>query len=82
MRVRVVRVGARGVGLAALAAAQITPRDLVLEPSAGTGLLAILAEIAGGSLALVPTAGDGGLMEWQCRNRDVPEDHVPSECAQ
>jgi hypothetical protein len=40
------------LGLAALAAAQITPRDLVLEPSAGTGLLAILAEIAGGSLAL------------------------------
>mgnify|MGYP000240414882 CR=1 FL=1 len=40
------------MGLAALAAAQITPRDLVLEPSAGTGLLAILAEIAGGNLAL------------------------------
>jgi hypothetical protein len=40
------------MGLAALAAAQIMPRDLVLEPSAGTGLLAILAEIAGGSLAL------------------------------
>jgi hypothetical protein len=40
------------MGLAALTAAQITPRDLVLEPSAGTGLLAILAEIAGGSLAL------------------------------
>lgn len=40
------------MSLAALAAAQITPRDLVLEPSAGTGLLAILAEIAGGSLAL------------------------------
>jgi hypothetical protein len=40
------------MGLAALAAAQITPRDLVLEPSAGTGLLAILAAIAGGSLAL------------------------------
>ncbi|WP_425073779.1 strawberry notch-like NTP hydrolase domain-containing protein [Sagittula sp. S175] len=40
------------MGLAALAAAQITPRDLVLEPSAGAGLLAILAEIAGGSLAL------------------------------
>jgi len=40
------------MGLAALAAAQITPCDLVLEPSAGTGLLAILAEIAGGSLAL------------------------------
>jgi hypothetical protein len=40
------------IGLAALAAAQITAHDLVLEPSAGTGLLAILAEIAGGSLAL------------------------------
>jgi hypothetical protein len=40
------------MGLVALAAAQITPHDLVLEPSAGTGLLAILAEIAGGSLAL------------------------------
>jgi hypothetical protein len=40
------------MGLAAMAAAQITPRDLVLEPSAGTGLLAILSEIAGGSLAL------------------------------
>ncbi|MGX0878818.1 hypothetical protein ACSSV4_003521, partial [Roseovarius sp. MBR-154] len=40
------------MGLAALAAAQITPRDLVLEPSAGTGLLAILVEIAGGSLLL------------------------------
>jgi hypothetical protein len=40
------------MGLAAMAAAQITARDVVLEPSAGTGLLAILAEIAGGSLAL------------------------------
>jgi hypothetical protein len=40
------------MGLAALAAAQITARDLVLEPSAGTGLLAILAEIAGGGLML------------------------------
>jgi hypothetical protein len=40
------------MGLAALAAAQITPQDLVLEPSAGTGLLAILAEIAGGSVML------------------------------
>ncbi|MDF3420002.1 methylase [Sulfitobacter sp. KE29] len=40
------------MGLAALSAAQITPHDLVLEPSAGTGLLAVLAEIAGGSLVL------------------------------
>ena len=40
------------LGLAASAAAAITPADRVLEPSAGTGLLAILAEIAGGSLVL------------------------------
>ncbi len=40
------------MGLAALSAAQITPHDLVLEPSAGTGLLAVLAGIAGGSLVL------------------------------
>ncbi|MGH6888313.1 MAG: strawberry notch-like NTP hydrolase domain-containing protein [Rhizomicrobium sp.] len=40
------------LGLAALTAAAITPADRVLEPSAGTGLLAILAEIAGGALVL------------------------------
>ncbi len=40
------------LGLVASAAAAITPVDLVLEPSAGSGLLAILAEIAGASLAL------------------------------
>ena len=40
------------LGLAALVAAAITPADVVLEPSAGTGLLAILAEIAGGRLIL------------------------------
>ncbi|PZU47768.1 MAG: methylase, partial [Sphingomonas sp.] len=40
------------LGLAAIAAAAIIPRDIVLEPSAGTGLLAILAEISGGSLLL------------------------------
>jgi len=40
------------MGLVALAAAQISVRDLVLEPSAGTGLLAILAENAGGSMFL------------------------------
>ena len=45
------------MGLAALAAARITPSDLVLEPSAGTGLLAILGEIAGGSLVLNELAG-------------------------
>ena len=40
------------LGLAACTAAAITTADCVLEPSAGTGLLAILAEIAGGSLVL------------------------------
>ncbi len=40
------------LGLAAATAAAITPADRVLEPSAGTGLLAILAEIAGGTLLL------------------------------
>lgn len=40
------------LGLAAIAAAAITPADCVLEPSAGTGLLAILAEIAGARLML------------------------------
>ncbi len=40
------------LGLIAASAAAITPADRVLEPSAGTGLLAILAEIAGGTLTL------------------------------
>ncbi|MHC2338240.1 putative RNA methylase [Bradyrhizobium sp. USDA 4454] len=40
------------LGLAALTAAAITAADRVLEPSAGTGLLAILAEIAGSGLVL------------------------------
>lgn len=40
------------LGFAAMTAAAITPADRVLEPSAGTGLLAILAEIAGGTLML------------------------------
>ena len=40
------------LGYAASIAAAITPADVVLEPSAGTGLLAILAELAGASLVL------------------------------
>jgi len=40
------------LGLAALAAAAVTPADYVLEPSAGTGLLVVLAELAGASLTL------------------------------
>lgn len=37
------------LGFAALSAAAITSDDVVLEPSAGTGLMAILAQTAGGS---------------------------------
>ena len=40
------------LGFVASVAAALTPGDLVLEPSAGTGLLAIFAEIAGASLVL------------------------------
>jgi len=42
------------IGLACVAsiAAAITPADLVLEPSAGTGLLAVFAELSGASLIL------------------------------
>ncbi len=40
------------LGFAASVAAAITPADSILEPSAGTGLLAILAELSGGSLIL------------------------------
>ena len=40
------------LGLAALTAAAIVPGDRVLEPSAGTGLLAVLADISGSTLIL------------------------------
>jgi predicted RNA methylase len=40
------------LALVASTAAAITPVDHVLEPSAGTGLLAVFAELAGASLAL------------------------------
>ncbi|MCC8430098.1 strawberry notch family protein [Reyranella aquatilis] len=40
------------LGFVAATAAAIGPTDLVLEPSAGTGLLAIFAELAGSGLAL------------------------------
>ena len=40
------------LGFVAASAAAITPADLVLEPSAGTGLLAIFAELAGSRLVL------------------------------
>src|SRR5579863_5700270 len=41
-----------GLAFVASIAAAIKPADVVLEPSAGTGLLAIFAELAGASLRL------------------------------
>ena len=40
------------LGFVASVAAGLTPADVVLEPSAGTGLLAIFAELAGATLVL------------------------------
>jgi hypothetical protein len=40
------------LGLVASLAATIGPDDVVLEPSAGTGLLAVFAEMRGARLAL------------------------------
>ena len=40
------------LSLAAVTAASLTPADRVLEPSAGTGLLAALADVAGAGLTL------------------------------
>ena len=50
-------------GFVAATAATITEDDVVLEPSAGTGLLAIFAELAGASLLLNELAdGRAGLL--------------------
>ncbi|WP_271611468.1 strawberry notch-like NTP hydrolase domain-containing protein [Bradyrhizobium sp. CCBAU 21360] len=60
------------LGLAACTAAGITPADRVLEPSAGTGLLAILAELAGGSLMLNELAeGRAELLDHLFANVEV-----------
>jgi hypothetical protein len=76
------------LGLAAIAAAAITPHDIVLEPSAGTGLLAILAEISGGSLLvneLAETRADllgqlfPALAVTRCDAAQI-DDHLPA-CA-
>ncbi|WP_128931727.1 strawberry notch-like NTP hydrolase domain-containing protein [Bradyrhizobium zhanjiangense] len=60
------------LGLAACAAAGITPADRVLEPSAGTGLLAIFVELAGGSLMLNELAeGRAALLDHLFANVEV-----------
>jgi predicted RNA methylase len=52
------------LGFVASIAAALTPADLVLEPSAGTGLLAIFAEMEGASLALNELANSrAGLLD-------------------
>ena len=52
------------LGFVACSAASIAKTDLVLEPSAGTGLLAIPAEISGASLVLNELAeGRAGLLD-------------------
>ena len=52
------------LGALAVLAAQVRPGDRVLEPSAGTGLLAILAEACGGDLTLNErAAGRSSLLE-------------------
>ncbi|WP_018318992.1 strawberry notch-like NTP hydrolase domain-containing protein [Bradyrhizobium sp. WSM2793] len=52
------------LGLVACTAARITSADRVLEPSAGTGLLAIFAELEGGALVLNELAETrAGLLE-------------------
>jgi hypothetical protein len=52
------------LGALAVLAAQVRPGDRVLEPSAGSGLLAILAEACGGALTLNElAAGRAGLLE-------------------
>ena len=54
-----------GYGFVASTAAAITAADLVLEPSAGTGLLAIFAELASAGLALNELAGArADLLAW------------------
>ena len=74
------------LGFVASVAAGLTPTDVVLEPSAGTGLLAIFAELAGASLALnelAPTRA--GLLERlfatapvSRHNAEQIHDHLPA----
>ncbi|MGH7086044.1 MAG: strawberry notch-like NTP hydrolase domain-containing protein, partial [Acetobacteraceae bacterium] len=64
------------LGFVAAEAAALTPSDLVLEPSAGTGLLAIFAELAGARLALNEIAETrAGLLGRLFRDTAPPSRH-------
>jgi hypothetical protein len=75
------------LGAVAARAARIGPGDLVLEPSAGTGLLAVFAHMAGAALALNETAETrAGLLMRLFRESPVTRhnaerihDHLPPE---
>ena len=76
------------LALAVAAAAQVTPADRVLEPSAGTGGLAIFAELAGGSLLLNElSAGRATLLDLLFPGLDITrfdaaqiDDHLDGAC--
>jgi hypothetical protein len=75
------------LGAVAARAARIGPGDLLLEPSAGTGLLAVFAQIAGAALALNEIAATrAGLLARLYRdvsvtrhNAEQIHDHLPPE---
>jgi hypothetical protein len=75
------------LGAVAARAARISPGDLVLEPSAGTGLLAVFAQLAGAALALNEIAATrAGLLARLFRgvsvtrhNAEQIHDHLPPE---
>ena len=75
------------LGAVAARAARIGPGDLVLEPSAGTGLLAVFAQMAGAALALNEIAATrAGLLARLFRdvsvtrhNAEQIHDHLPPE---
>ena len=76
------------LALAVAAAAQVTSADRVLEPSAGTGGLAIFAELAGGSLLLNElSAGRASLLDLLFPDLDITRfdaaqihDHLDAAC--
>jgi predicted RNA methylase len=76
------------LALAVAAAAQVTSADRVLEPSAGSGGLAIFAELAGGSLLLNElSAGRASLLDLSFPDLDITrfdaaqiDDHLDAAC--